>query len=99
MTTSENQYMAPKDYYPVAEDKWRKTRPFGIDHREDSFKPDTYDLIVHIYGTANDLTDSNGTWDENCVETEGGQDTVLSYSDGPVKDSGTAGSGTWHVKG
>ena len=83
----------------MAGNKWRETRPFGIGYRGNSSKPDTHDLIVRLDGTADDLTDSNGTWDENCVETEGGQDTVLSYSDGPVKDSGTAGSGTWHVKG
>ena len=61
MEMSENQYRAPKDYHPVAENEWREARPFGIDYREDSSKPDTDDLIVCLDGTANDPTDPNGT--------------------------------------
>ena len=96
---SGNQHRAPNYYYPVVENKWQETRPFGIYYRENSSKPDTYHLSMRLDGTANDLTDSNGTWDEKCVEKEDGQDTFLSNSDGSVKDSGTVGSGTWHVKG
>ena len=73
--------------------------PFGIDYREDSSKPDAHDPIVRLDGTARDLTDSGGTWGERCVGKEDGQDTVLSYSDGSMKDCGTTGSGAWHVKG
>ena len=77
----------------MSETGWMATCPFGVDYREDSPKPDTHDFIVCLDGTANDLTDSKGTWDEKCVEKEDRQDTVLSYSDGSVKNSGTAGSG------
>ena len=99
MTISENQHRAPKDYHPVAEDKWRETRPSGIDYREDSSKPDTHKLIVRLDGTTDDLTDFGETWDEKCVEKEDGQDTVRSYSGGSMKDCDTIGSGAWHVKG
>ena len=99
MTMSENQHRASKDYYPLAEDKWRETHPLGIDYREDSSKPDTHKLIVRLDGTADNLTDSDGTWDETCIEKEDGPDTVLSYSGGSIKDCGTIGSGAWHVKG
>ena len=65
MEMSENQHMAPKDYYPVTENGWRETHPFGIDYRGDLSKPDTHDLIVRLDGTANDLIDSKGTWDKH----------------------------------
>ena len=96
---SENQHTAPKDDYPVAGDKWREARPFGIDYREDSSKPNTHKLIVRLDSTADDLTDSGGTWDEKCIEKEDGQDTVVSYSGGSMKDCGTVRSGAWRVKG
>ena len=83
----------------MAEQKWREAHPFGIDCREDSSKPDTHKLVVRLDGTEEDLTDSNGTWDERCVEQEDGRGTVLSYSGGSMKDCGTIGSGACHVKG
>ena len=75
MEMSENQHKAPKDYYPVPEGGWWATRPFSIDYREDSPKPDTHDLIVRLDGTANDLTDSKGTRDKNALERK--TDTTL----------------------
>ena len=42
---------------------------------------------------------SQGDWNGDCAEMDGGKEVVLSYSGGPVKDSGTIGSGAWHVKG
>ena len=99
MEVSGNQHRATKDYYPAPENGWREIHPFGIYYKEDSPKPGTHDPIVRLGGTAKDLTDSQGAWDEKCVEKGDGHDTVLSYSGGSVKDSSTAGSGPWHVKG
>ena len=45
------------------------------------------------------MINSQGDWNENCVEMDGGKEVVLSYSDGSVKESGTIGPGAWHVKG
>ena len=98
MTLSENQPRVPKDYGPAAANEWRETRPFGIDYKENSSKPDTHDPTVRLAGTPRDLTDSGGEWDEKCVEKENGQDTLLSYLGGSMKDCGTIGSGAWHVK-
>ena len=99
MAMSEDQHRAPKDYSPAAHAKWRKARPYGINYREDSSKPGTHKLVVRLDGTEDDLTVSDWKWDVKCVEQEDGQDTVLSYSDGSMKDCGTIGSGVWHVKG
>ena len=57
------------------------------------------DMYVRLNGGTSDVTVSRGAWDKGCVQTEGGQGVVLSYSDGSVEDSGTIGSGAWHVKG
>ena len=99
MAMSEDQHRVPKDYSPAAHAKWREARPFGTNYREDSSKPGTRKLVVRLDGTEGDLTVSDRTWDEKCAEQEDGQDTVLSYSDGSMKDCGTIRSGTWHVKG
>ena len=93
---AENQCRAQKDYSHVPDGNCRVARPYGIDYKEDSSKPDTHDLIVRLGGTPDDLADSHGAWNEDCVEKEDGLDTVLSYSDGSVKDPGTAGSCAWH---
>ena len=50
-------------------------------------------------GGAPVMIKSQGDWNEDCVEMDGGKEVVLSYSGGSVKDSGTIGSGAWHVKG
>ena len=42
---------------------------------------------------------SQGDWNEDCAKMGGGKEVTLSYSGGSVRDSGTIGSGTWHVKG
>ena len=68
-------------------------------YREDSSKPETHKLAVGLDGAESDLTVSDGKWDDKCAEQEDGQDTVLSYSGGSMKDCGTIGSGAWHVKG
>ena len=49
----------------------------------------THDLIVRLDGTANDMTDSQGIWDEKCVDKEDGYDTVMSYSAPPDPGPGT----------
>ena len=56
-------------------------------------------MIVHLDGDAEDLVTHEGAWDDKCVGRVEGEDVVLSYSDGPVKETGTSGSGAWHVKG
>ena len=61
MTICVNQPRAPKDYHHVTEQKWRPERPFGIDYREDSSKPDTHKLVVRLDGMEEDLTDSSDT--------------------------------------
>ena len=96
---SERQCRVPKHFSPAPETKWRESRPFGINYREDSSRPDTQSLVVRLDGTADGLTDSHGDWDKTCIEKYDGVDTVLSYSGGSVKDRGTTGSGAWHVKG
>ena len=93
MKMSEGQQRAPKDYSPVAEEKWRETHPFGIDYREDSPNPKAHKLVVRLDGTADDLTVSGGTYDEKCVDKVDGQGTVLSYSDDSMEDCGTVGPG------
>ena len=37
-------------------------------------------------------------WANVCVQLVDSEDVVQSYADGPVKESGTFGSGAWHVK-
>ena len=39
-----------------------------------------------------------GDWDNKCVERVEGEDVVLPYSDGSVKEAEIFGSGAWHVK-
>ena len=56
-------------------------------------------MRVRLGGAAPDMVKSQGDWGEDCVEVDGGREVVLSYSDGSVKESGTIGSGAWHVKG
>ena len=85
-------------YQHVPCTKWESTRPFGIDHREDPAVEHPDGMLVRLDGTAADLTSHKGQWDENCVERIEGEDVVLSYSDGSVKEEGTLGSGAWHVK-
>ena len=45
------------------------------------------------------MINSQGDWNENCVEMDGGKEVALSYSGGSVKESGAIASGAWHVKG
>ena len=45
------------------------------------------------------MVTSQGDWDEGCVIMGNEQGVVPSYSGGSLKDSGTIGSGAWHVKG
>ena len=61
MTMTEDQHWARKDYSPLADEKWREARPFGIDHRGDSPKPETHKLVVRLDGETDDLTLSGGT--------------------------------------
>ena len=65
-----NQCRAQKDYSHVPNGDWKTTRQCDIDYKEDSFKPDTHDLIIRLDGSPDDLTDSNRAWNENCVEKE-----------------------------
>ena len=90
----------PKDYYPKSGTDLRHTHPYDIDYKEDSSREYTHATFVRPggRGSTSDMTVSQGAWDKGCVETEGGQEVVLSYSDGSVKDSGTIESGAWHFK-
>ena len=90
---------APKDYNPKPEAEWRHTHPFGIDYKEGYSKKQTHDMSARPGGMTSDMTVSQGAWNKDCAETDDGQEVVLSYSGGLVKDSGTIGSGAWHVKG
>ena len=56
-------------------------------------------MQVRLDGGATDVVKSQGNWSDECVETEGGEEVVLTYPDGSVKESGTTGSGARHVKG
>ena len=56
-------------------------------------------MIIHLDGNENDLVTFEGKWSNNCVEHVEGEDAVLSYSDGSVKEAGAFGSGAWYVKG
>ena len=56
-------------------------------------------MIVHPGGGTDDLVTHEGDWDNKCVERVEGEDVVISYSDGPLKEAGAFGSGAWHVKG
>ena len=79
--------------------EWRQTRPYGIDYKEDSSKPETYGMRVRLGGRKRDMVKPRGDWNGDCVEMEDGEEVVLSYSGGSTKDSGTIGSGAWHAKG
>ena len=68
MEMAETQCRAQKDYSHVPNGGWNTTRPYSIDYKEESSKPDTHDLIVRPDGSPDDLTDSNWIWDENCVK-------------------------------
>ena len=78
---------------------WRKTRPYGVNHREDPEVEHPNGMSVRLDGDAEDLATFDGGWDDKCVERVEGEDVVLSYSDGSVKEAGTFGSGAWHIKG
>ena len=56
-------------------------------------------MRVRLGGGTPDMIKSQGDWSEDCAEMDGGKEVVLSYSGGSVKQSGTIGSGAWHVKG
>ena len=56
-------------------------------------------MIANSGGGTDDLATHEGDWDDKCVEPVEGEDVVLSYSDGHLKEAGAFGSGAWHVKG
>ena len=56
-------------------------------------------MRVRLDGGAPNMIKSQGDWSGDCAEMDGGREVVLSYSGGSVKDSGTIGSGAWHIKG
>ena len=82
-----------KTYTHVPDSKWGRTRPYGINFKENFADKSTHDIKVRLDGQPNDMLSSQGDWDANCAEKEDGEKAVLSYSDGPVKDCGTIGSG------
>ena len=86
-------------YRPGREKEWRTARPYGIDYKEDYSRPKTHDMKVCLDGGATDMIKSQENWSDECVETEGGKEVALTYSDGSVKENGTIGPGAWHVKG
>ena len=86
-------------YRPNREKEWRTARPYGIDYKGGFSRPKTHNMKVRLDGGATEMTKSQGNWSDECAETEDGQEVVLTYSDGSVKESGTIGSGAGHVKG
>ena len=56
-------------------------------------------MIVHLDGNTEGLATHEGACGDKCVERVEGEDVVISYSDGPLKEAGAFGSGAWHVKG
>ena len=50
-------------------------------------------MVIRLDGNEIDLATFEGKWSDNCVERVGGDDMVLPYSYGPVKVTGTFGSG------
>ena len=86
-------------YNHTPDDKWRTTRPFGINHREDPQKKHPGGMTVHLDRNTVDLATHEGVWGDKCAERVEGEDVVLSYSDGSMKEAGSFGSGAWYVKG
>ena len=84
---------------PRFQGRWAATRPFGINHREDPETEYPDGITVHLDGDTEDLAPHEGVRDDKCVGRVEGGDVVLSYSEGPVKEVGTFGSGRWRAKG
>ena len=68
-------------YQHSVEDKWRTTRPYSAEYKEDSTEENAHEMVLCIGGTPSDLTSPGGTWGEKCTENENGHDAVPSYSD------------------
>ena len=68
-------------YDHTPEGRWKATRPFGIDYREDPETEHPDGMTVHLDGGTGDLATHEGDWDDKCVERMEGEDVVLPYSD------------------
>ena len=55
----------PKSYTHVPDQKWRNTRPCGINFKENFADTNTHDIQVRLDGEPSDLLASQGSWNAN----------------------------------
>lgn len=64
-------------YEHTPEDKWKETRPFGIDRREDPETEHPNGMNVRLGRDTDDLATHEGGWGGNCVEKWRGGSAIL----------------------